>query len=391
MEIEDARKIIQSEISNGNTSIMAILAKLGITNSSQTYERDRKRVRDEIRRSKQPTFERALEANNHLPSENWQHGWLKTKEASVFIRNDRNDINLEEVISELFDKHITAKQTTIKQLISVEPKDTFDRLVITDVHIGLDPNKSGDSMYPMKWGVEEINQAKYSIIRTVNNSKSSNVLYFDNLGDYLDGYEGKTTRGGHSLEQNMSTEQMFTVGVEWMLELIENFAQTYEKVIVRNLCNDNHSGNFSLICGVAIQKLCELKFDNVEFINQKKFIEHYQVGSHVFLLSHGKDKSLMKYGFGSVPNKDNIHKIENYISAHKLNSAENTNIEFSKGDSHLYNADNGSSDIFAYISYPTLAPNSEWITTNFKKGKRGFVFYNIELETSNKTITPIYL
>jgi hypothetical protein len=97
----------------------------------------------------------------------------------------------------------------------------------------------------------------------------------------------------------------------------------------------------------------------------------------------------MKYAFSAIPSKDNIHKIENYISNQRLDR--DCFIEFSKGDSHIYNADNGSSDLFSYISYPTLAPNSEWITTNFKKGKRGFVFENVEYNSNNKSIHPIYI
>jgi len=34
-------------------------------------------------------FETNLEANNFAPPENWSHWWLKTKEASIFIKNDK--------------------------------------------------------------------------------------------------------------------------------------------------------------------------------------------------------------------------------------------------------------------------------------------------------------
>ena len=383
--------IVKQCLADGITKPSEILKRLNLKYGDSEYKNTHKRVTKVVKRLSQPTFEQKLEEHNHLPTDNWQHGWLKTKEASIFIRNDRGTINFEEVISDLFSKHIKETEVKPKAAIEVVQSEVFDRLVIADMHIGLDPNKSGNSMYPMKWGREEIEEAKQSIINKVIEKQVGNVLYFDNLGDYLDGYEGRTTRGTHSLEQNLSTSEMFTLGVDWMMELLIEFSSIYDRIIVRNITNDNHAGNFAHICGIAIQKLIELKFDNVEFINQTKFIDHYSVGNHLFLLCHGKDKSLMKYGFGSIPNKDNIHKIENYISAHKLNIEKDIFIEFSKGDSHLYNADNGSSDIFAYISYPTLAPNSEWITTNFKKGKRGFVFYNIEMNKDNKSIHPIYL
>lgn len=339
----------------------------------------------ELRQSN--TFEQKLDESNFNPVDNWSHGWLKTKEASIFVKNPNGTIDLEQLVETLF-KDIIKRETPKRDYPKAKEK-TFDRLVITDIHIGLDPNKSGNSMYPMKWGEEDIYETLETIVDNVLKYKTSDVLYIDNLGDYLDGYEGQTTRGGHSLDQNMSTEKQFTVGIDWFVRLIEILVRHYDFIYIRNITNDNHAGNFGLICGVSIKKIVELKFRNVEFVNQKAFIDHYQIGRHIYLLCHGKDRHLMKYAFSAIPNKDNIHKIENYISNQRLDR--DCFIEFSKGDSHIYNADNGSSDLFSYISYPTLAPNSEWITTNFKKGKRGFVFENVEYNSNNKSIHPIYI
>jgi len=304
------------------------------------------------------------------------------------VGNNKEELDFEEILNNIFEKYFEGTPTPVR--ITPIKSKSFDRLVISDAHIGLDPNKSGNSMYPMKWGKKEIDQTKEDIISQVLLNKRSDILYIDNLGDYLDGYESHTTRGGHHLEQNLSTSEQFTIGVEFMLFLFEIFCNEYKYVYLSNITNDNHAGNFGLICGIAIKKIAELKFNNVEVYNQEKFIEPYKRGSHLFLLCHGKDKSLMRYGFSAVPTKDNIHKIENYISSSKLNT-EGLFVEFSKGDSHIYNADMGSSDLFVYISYPTLAPNSEYITTNFKKGKRGFVFYNIPYDSQNIVIHPFYL
>lgn len=323
-----------------------------------------------------------------IPISDVKHYWHKSEHFSLFVGNNKEELDFEEILNNIFEKYFEGTPTPVR--ITPIKSKSFDRLVISDAHIGLDPNKSGNSMYPMKWGKKEIDQTKEDIISQVLLNKRSDILYIDNLGDYLDGYENHTTRGGHHLEQNLSTSEQFTIGVEFMLFLFEIFCKEYKYVYLSNITNDNHAGNFGLICGITIKKIAELKFNNVEVYNQEKFIESYKRGSHLFLLCHGKDKSLMRYGFSAVPTKDNIHKIENYISSSKLNT-EGLFVEFSKGDSHIYNADMGSSDLFVYISYPTLAPNSEYITTNFKKGKRGFVFYNIPYDSQNIVIHPFYL
>ena len=355
-----------------------------------------KEGKDRIFKQADSSFQKALIEAGHENSK-WSHGWLKTKvnvdgvdkDVSVFQRNENGGLDLEKVLNDIFEKHFNG--ATIPERIIPTKSESFDRLVITDVHIGLDPNKSGNSMYPMKWGVNEINQTKEKIINEVLLNKKSDILYIDNLGDYLDGYEAQTTRGGHHLDQCLNTAQQFSVGVEFMIELFDVFCREYKYVYYTNITNDNHAGNFGLICGISIKRVAELKYNNIEVYNQEKFIEHYKRGNHLFLLCHGKDKSLMKYGFLAVPNKDNIHKVENYISTNRLNNHGEVFIEFSKGDSHIYNADMGSSDMFTYISYPTLAPNSEYITTNFKKGTRGFVFHNICYNERKSSIHPIYL
>jgi len=355
-----------------------------------------KSAKDRIYKEADSSFQQALIEAGHTNSK-WSHGWLKTKvnvdgvdkDVSVFQRNENGGLDLEEILNDIFEKYFKGTPTPIR--ITPTQSESFDRLVITDIHIGLDPNKSGNSMYPMKWGVDEINLAKEKIINEVLLNKKSDILYIDNLGDYLDGYEAQTTRGKHHLDQCLNTAQQFSVGVEFMIDLFNVFCREYKYVYYTNITNDNHAGNFGLICGIAIKQLAELKFNNIEVYNQEKFIEHYKRGNHLFLLCHGKDKSLMRYGFLAVPNKDNIHKVENYISTNRLNNYGEVFIEFSKGDSHIYNADMGSSDLFTYISYPTLAPNSEYITTNFKKGTRGFVFHNISYKERKSSIHPIYL
>lgn len=323
-----------------------------------------------------------------IPLDDVKHYWHKSEHFSLFVGNNKEDLDLESILADIFERYFEGATTPLR--ITPIKSKSFDRLVISDTHIGLDPNKSGNSMYPMKWGKKEIDQTKEDIVSQVLLNKRSDILYIDNLGDYLDGYEAHTTRGGHHLDQNLNTSEQFTIGVEFMLFLFDVFCKEYKYVYLSNITNDNHAGNFGLICGIAIKKIAELKFNNVEVYNQEKFIESYKRGSHLFLLCHGKDKSLMRYGFSAIPTKDNIHKIENYISSSKLNT-EGLFVEFSKGDSHIYNADMGSSDLFAYISYPTLAPNSEYITTNFKKGRRGFVFYNIPYDSQNIVIHPFYL
>ena len=64
----------------------------------------------------------------------------------------------------------------------------FDTLTYTDVHVGMDTDKSKNSMYPIVWNKEEILKACDKIIEKTIQNKQSDTLIIDELGDFLDGY-----------------------------------------------------------------------------------------------------------------------------------------------------------------------------------------------------------
>jgi hypothetical protein len=125
---------------------------------------------------------------------------------------------------------------------------------------------------------------------------------------------------------------------------------------------------------------------NVIVENQRKFIGHYKVGNFTFILTHGKDDKNLKFGF--KPKLDDVHekKINEYIDVNYL-FRQGITIEFSKGDSHQYLFDSTPSK-FNYYNYPALSPSSDWVQTNFARGKSGFVFFNY---TENSKETKEYL
>ena len=84
-------------------------------------------------------------------------------------------------------------------------------------------------------------------------NKCSDVLIVDELGDLLDGYNEKTTRGGHSLPQNMSNEEAFDCALEFKILLLDLLTPHYLELYFNNICNDNHAGFFWIFCKQSIQ------------------------------------------------------------------------------------------------------------------------------------------
>ncbi len=263
----------------------------------------------------------------------------------------------------------------------------FDRLVYTDVHVGMDVNKDGYSLYGGKWDEATMfNRLKELIEHTLYNKKSD-VLYIDDLGDFMDGYNGQTVRGGHDLPQNMDNQKSFDLGLLFKIYLIDGLAPYYNKIIVHNVCCDNHAGSWGYVVNSAFKSYIGIKYpQRVTVNNLRRFINHYTVGNRVIILSHGKDEKNLKFGFKPTLDDKQINKITGYIDEYCVYSKSNI-YEFNKGDSHQYIFDSSSSPKFSYHNFPAFSPPSNWVQTNFVNAISGFIHFNY-YKNGQKSINP---
>ena len=264
----------------------------------------------------------------------------------------------------------------------------FQVLTYTDVHIGMDTNKDNNSMYSFQWDRENLLLSAERIISKVKENITSKILVIDDLGDLLDGLNAKTTRGGHDLPQNMTNEEAFDCALEFKMYLLDGLIAYFGKIIVNNICNDNHAGCFGYFANEAFKQIAQQKYPEVKIVNHRKFINHYFIGDVCFIITHGKDDKTLKFGFNPKLDPKQIEKIDQYCKHYDIYKQSKL-IVFKKGDSHQALFDMCNSDDFYYFNYPALSPSSQWVQNNFKKGRRGFVlesYLNREL-----TLKPIYL
>ena len=250
----------------------------------------------------------------------------------------------------------------------------FDRAVFTDTHIGMDVNKDGYSLYDGLWNEDQIFLRLEIFVNEIIKNKKSNTLFLNDLADFLDGWDAETTRGGHKLPQNMDNQKAFDVALLFKIRLVDALLQHYNFIKFVNICNDNHAGSFGYIINSAFKTYIELKYpNNIEVINQRKFIDHYIINNRCFILTHGKDNTNLKFGFKPKLDAIQIEKIKNYIDEYKLH---NYKIEFSKGDSHQLLFDHTSSTAFEYQNFGAFSPPSDWVKTNFKNTLSSFTTFN---------------
>lgn len=298
-------------------------------------------------------------------------------------------ISLEETLTDLVKKITTPEKSQYKPNAKLE-KDFFDRLVFTDVHINLDPNGDGNPLYGGIYNREEILRRLDCMVQHTLDNQLSDCLYIDELGDYMDGLNGKTTRAsGHTLPQLTNDKDAFDLGVEFKVNLIKKLLPFYKKIICNNITNDNHSGDFSYFVNTAVKGLVEALYpEQVEYNIINKFFHHYSVNQHTMILTHGKDTKDMKHGMKPILDSSAKDKIDQYCKHHGLYTGKF--IEFSKGDSHQAIFDESTSSDFNYYSYPAFSPPSAWVQTNFGLSRSGFRFYNIHRDKDRKIVHPYY-
>lgn len=275
-----------------------------------------------------------------------------------------------------------------KQIPYFNSTKDFDSLTITDVHVGMDTDADKNTMYQNTWNKDELFKSADIIISKTLEEKESTILYIDELGDLLDGFNAQTTRGGHSLPQNMTNEQSFDNALEFRLRILHGLINYYDEIHFNNICNDNHAGAFGYFVNQAFKQIAELQFKNVKVTNHRKFINHYYVGDICFIISHGKDDKSLKFGFKPVLDLKGAEKIDQYCKQNSIYKKADLVI-FKKGDSHQALFDMCSSDDFFYFNYPALSPSSNWIKNNFKLGRRGFV--NESFKGLNNYLKPNFI
>lgn len=301
------------------------------------------------------------------------------KENVVDVAKD--EIDFDKIIS----KHIKPVEVKIEKQ---QNQSDFDVLTYSDVHIGMDTNSKGNSMYATEWNAEEVMKASDEIVNNIVQNQQSDLLIVDELGDLLDGFNGKTTRGGHDLPQNMTNEEVFDCALKFKMNLLDKLIYNYKEIRFNNICNDNHAGSFGYFVNSAFKSLAEQKYRNVTVNNYRNFISHYYVNDVCFVITHGKDDSTLKFGFKPHLDTKQIEKIDQYLKQNNVYQKAKK-IIFKKGDSHQCLFDMAGSDDFYYFNYPALSPSSQWVQNNFKKGRRGFVIESFK--GTENTIIPIWM
>jgi hypothetical protein len=242
------------------------------------------------------------------------------------------------------------------------------KVTISDDHVGLEPNPNNNGLFKYEYSAEiysnSYEKVFTSVVKEFNTHGKFDLLLLDNLGDEQDGWNGLTTRGGHELSQNMTNAEVFETCIDVKVKMIKSLVENdiANKIILRKVTNDNHSGDFGHTINLAVKKIINIIYstDIIEVETLTGFLEHRVYGEHCFILTHGKDTKQMFKGLPLKLDDKTINYINDYIRFYNI---ESKYIHVEKGDLHQigYNKCN----TFDYRNFMSFAPPSSWVQHNF--------------------------
>lgn len=256
------------------------------------------------------------------------------------------------------------KYSTTKNFEQKELKN-----ILTDIHAGMSVS---DGFLPYTWNSDILQKCFQQNILQVEKEVDIiggklETLYLYDLGDSLDGYEGFTTRGGHKLDQNMTTEEQFATVLNNYLSMIEHFLalDIAHNYVVYRVENDNHGGSLGQIVGYSLELIVKRLYPKapIKFLRQKDFIAYSIYGDNAVVTSHGKDMKHMKRNLPYVMTST----WETYlVSIFKKWKILDKKIRVYKGDLHRLGF--SSHNFFEYYNFMAFSPPSAWVQHNFTTG-----------------------
>lgn len=233
---------------------------------------------------------------------------------------------------------------------------------LSDMHIGAEV--SDYSIYANPYDRNEVFRRMQKTIDKIYELSSitgaSNIIIC-NVGDSLDGYNGQTTRAGHTLPQNMNNKDQFKTFISVMIDLFKNLSESGNFRSIKYICVEggNHDGDFGYVANKALEASLSILNPEIEVRIFDKFIEHATIGDHTFIFCHGKDAKDMFKNMPLVINDKTENQINEYLDYNKLTGK----IHFVKGDLHQSATTYGKK--FRYKSVSSFFGSSEWIHKNF--------------------------
>lgn len=277
--------------------------------------------------------------------------WMESYKAT---NNEANQLNLAEII-----ETIQPKQFDIRGVAT--DNNIIGLYYLSDEHIGADVKEGlyntsyNESVF--KYRLETIYNKIFRHAQVYGTFKH---LIIGNLGDSIDGYNAQTTRGGHILPQNLDIKRVFEVYIDVHMNFLYSLqaAGIAENLYYVGVSESNHGGDIEYLCHKGLEYA--MKQTDVKFCVMENFMDHFIIGDHCFIFTHGKDKLDRKRNMPLNLTQDVENFIKQYID---INDLGKYTVSVIKGDLHQSASQTGK--FFRYRNTASIFGSSKWSMINF--------------------------
>lgn len=230
-------------------------------------------------------FESELSENNFTLPDNWSHGWLKGKHASIFIRNKEGLISFDEMRS----KFITEMKSYSPSYKKIKRKELTDKhllvLDIADLHIGKYASESETGeVYNSDLAVERALEGVEGILSKAKGFPIDKIMFI--IGNdvlHTDNATGSTT-SGTGQDTSMMWHENYIKARDLYIKIIERLLSIADVHIVHNPSNHDYISGFMLADSI----FCWFrKSKNITFDVTNNHRKYYRYGNNLIGSSHG--------------------------------------------------------------------------------------------------------
>lgn len=306
----------------------------------------------------------------------WNNGKNQLYAVSLKLE-PKNDTKVENNLDNYFEsvKNLTYHKKELTKTRTAYVLDNYANkkslfIYISDTHVGA--MTETDSLYENYYSDTVFKSRMDKLFEEVatlqaTHGKFENIFVL-NLGDSIDGMNAQTSRGGHTLPQNLSNKEQFEVYTQTIIKL-------FDKLFEANLANNlkfysvgesNHAGSLEYVLNRTIEIYLNATYPNIETKVFDKFLGHFEYGENTFILTHGKDSKNLKFGLPLILTEKAESLINDYIF---MNNIRTKFITLVKGDLHQSSVQYGKR--FKYKNVMSVYGGSAWVSVNYGSTNSG--------------------
>ena len=270
---------------NSNEISKWILKEHGLKKSGQSVRGLFQRNNNSFSHKTKDIFEETLEDKNFGEEVQWGHGWLKTKEASIFIKNTKEEISFEEM-RESFVEKLKDHSPTFKKIERKKIKDEHCLILdIADLHIGklADSYETGED-YNSKIAVKRAIEGVEGILSKAQGFPLDKIVFV--IGNdvlHVDNAK-RTTTSNTPQDTDGMWYSSYLIARDLYIEIINSLVQVCDVHIVHNMSNHDYVTGFMLADSIY----CWFRNnENITWDIDASHRKYFTYGNSLLGFSHG--------------------------------------------------------------------------------------------------------